>query len=269
MKINKTAVAIILGCLSYSTFAADDNNFQHQLSLGATDTVNTDYSTDTFWSTSYQYFFSPVSQKKGPYALNGWLAQTSEFSVGIDGDSDFLSYDIAGQYVFNNKWFAKGNYHYNDFDVAGDPSSNQYRFGLGYFVDEWSRVEINYSRNELDGLFGGSNTDSYNVYASRYFSLNGDSGALISADYSTSKTKVLGNTRSADIFGLKTDYYFNKSWSLGVSYQNNSKTDDIYALNTSYFWRLSNQISLIGNASKIVEPNQDRFDLGLTLLGRF
>ena len=270
MKLNHTALAVVLGCFSFSSLATNDNPYQHEVTIGASDTVNSDYNTDTLWGASYQYYFSPVSQDKGPYALNGWLAQTSNMGLNLGSSNDVRSYGVGGTFVTDAKWFVSANYAMTNFDTFDNPSLNNYGVALGYYLDEWTSISASYNKSEFDDFLGDPENTSYGLSANRFIPFANDSGLYLAGNWDFNELKATGFENSSNTISLDADYYVNKSWSVGLNYARNNKADDDnYGLQTSYFWRLSDSFSLITNISKSIEPDGDGFDVGLKLTGRF
>ncbi|RYV02980.1 hypothetical protein SOPP22_06740 [Shewanella sp. OPT22] len=270
MKFTQTALAVLLGCVSFSSFATNDKPFQHQVSISAADSVNSDYDSDTFWSASYQYHFSPVSQEKGPYALNNWLAQTSELGATIASGGDSRNYGLDGKYVTDSKWFISANYLISDLDAPRNPSIDRYGVSVGYYLDDWTSISLSYDRIEFNKLLSDPETTGYAINASKYFSFENDRGLFLSGSFSYADFKHGEYNDDSTSLSISSDYYFNKSWSIGANYARDNDNDDTYGLQTSYFWRMSDSVSLITAISKVLEPDSGSgFGVGLNLTGRF
>ncbi len=239
------------------------------MGIGASDSVNSDFDTDTAWLANYQYYFSAVSQEKGPYALNNWLAQSSILGLNLTSNGDTRSYGVNGQYVTESKWFIGANYSITDLDTPNNPSIDRYSADLGYYFDEWTSISLVYGKVEFNDLFGNPETTGYGISATRYIPLKGESGFLVSGFFDRSESNYFGDKKSRNYFHISSDYYFNKSWSFGLNYSRDDD-DDAYSVNTNYFWRISNYISLITNINKAIEPdNGNGIGIGLNLTARF
>ncbi|MGS0729678.1 putative porin, partial [Shewanella sp. 0m-11] len=140
-----------------------NNSYQHELDL-ALGTYSDDFG-DGIWNFGYRYYFTPVDISKGPYALNGTLAQTSNIGVQysqMQVINDVDVYHVDATYVFNSKWFAGGIYaktDNNSHHTILDRSQDTYQLSLGYYFNDTSEVSIYYTNtNGSDSI-----EDTYNM----------------------------------------------------------------------------------------------------------
>ncbi len=63
MNFKKSALFTVLSLVGFGTLAAQDADYQHEVSLSTFDYVDGDFSQDATFSANYRYYVSPVSQK--------------------------------------------------------------------------------------------------------------------------------------------------------------------------------------------------------------
>jgi hypothetical protein len=263
------SIAVLCGLFGANAFAAQDNTYQHEAGLdyGA----HSDYFEEGTWNLGYRYYATPVAQDKVPYALSGFLAQSSNMGASfstMEGDDKY--YGIHGEYVLDSKWFIGGSYYRQDADFM---ENNSYGLSLGYYFNDTSAVYANYSRNETD-IDGGpffsdleTSSDFYLAGISSFLPLQATSGVLLVAElahYSRSDS-----SDSSNFLRLKADWYLTQSWSIGANYSRDEDDFDYSTLETSYFLRLTDNISARAMVSRMIEPSGVGVGISLGLNGRF
>lgn len=253
MKNSTMSLAVLLGLTSMSAVAAQDNAFQHQASLSYS--TNSEEVSDGSWNANYRYYIAPVDQSKSPYALNGFLAQTTNLGANYSKldvayfDSD--SYGVDGTYVFDSKWFVSANYHQVDnshIDV------NYYSAEVGYYFNDSSAVSAFYSDGD------SRVEESYGLNLRSFVALESTAGVDLTANWA--------HTDFDDVFNLGADWYVNNSWSVGVGYHNNDANDD-FSLRTAYWLRISDNFSANFNLSKLLDSDVDGVGMSVGVVGRF
>ncbi|MCL1051201.1 hypothetical protein L2755_16435 [Shewanella abyssi] len=256
MHKNSLYFAVLLGLFSTSAKANDNNastnTYQHEanVSYGS----HTDDLDNGLWSVDYRFYFTPVDSQNGPYALNGFLAQTSNLEaqyaqVSILDDS--VSYSIDGTYVLDSNWFVAANYSEVDLDddafiVALGDDISAYGFSLGYYFNQTSEFSLSYQTssssgsrsfgNDVYSLFTSSEIDSksYSAQIHSFVPLQSFSGldflakwSYIDSDYdyisqsidNDGTSNYSGNSQiDSNIVNLSADWYITKSWSVGAGY---------------------------------------------------
>lgn len=171
------------------------NTFNHD--IGVSYIHDTDGDNDMVLA-NYRYYFSDVNADKGPYALNTFLAQSSNVGVNYV-KSDLLEntqYHLDGTYVFDSKWLLGVNYQQNndDSDSYVYPyDTSQYGIKLGYYFNDSSEISFFYQNN--------SGSDSYSAAG------NSSSNQLLQASFD----------QQADIFGLQTQSFIPMASFTGIN----------------------------------------------------
>ncbi|WP_144211488.1 putative porin [Shewanella donghaensis] len=248
---NVTALALLTSLFALPAMAAQDAPFQHEAGLEYS--ANSEEFGDGIWNANYRYYVAPVSQDNGPYALNGFLAQTTNvganYSMFDAADTD--TFGVDGTYVFDNKWFVGGEYQ--RFEV-GDFSGNLYKIDAGYYFNDSSKVAAFY-------VDGSDNFESvYGLEVRSFLALESTSGIDLGAMWT--------HTDDDDIFNLNADWYVTKAWSVGAGYEDDG-FDDNFALKTAYWLRMSDSFSATFELSKVLDSDVDGFDVGVGIVGRF
>lgn len=264
MNKSTIAAAILFGLSSASAFAANDNNYQHEAQLDY-NTTSEEFS-DGDWDLNYRYYTTPVDQKNVPYALSGFLAQTSNvgahYGFNNSNNNDVDNYGVDGEYVFDSKWFIDGKVNHADQESADQMT---YGIGGGYYFNDTSSVYAKYQRTDIN--HDGEDTDTYTFGVKGYLPFKTTEGILLGAEYNT----YHASGYDYNTFDMKADWYITRAWSFGGTYQINdtSGSDDNYALNTAYFFRITDSISARILVAKQFEPDLDGVFGTLSLNGRF
>jgi len=268
MTNKQTSLALALMLASGLSYAAADVPFQHEASViyGA----NTNEFGDGSWNLGYRYYTSPVSQEQHPYALSGFLAQTSNIGVGYTtvDDADVDAYHLDGQYVFSNKWFLQAGYDRLDIDSnLANSDSRIYSLGGGYYFNDHSVAFANYNHREIDSnwLSPDYSSDFYTVGVRSFIAFQSTTG--VDVKMNVSHFRADGYSNSALI--LAADWYLTRSWSIGGHYSIDEDGDDAYGLQTAYWLRLSDNISMTFALAKMIEPDEDGMSANIGLNGRF
>ncbi|MCL1125148.1 putative porin [Shewanella surugensis] len=279
MNKSTIAAAILFGLSSASALAANDNNYQHEAQLDYK-TSSEEFS-DGNWDLNYRYYTSPVDQKTVPYALSGFLAQTSNVGAhyGFDNsnNNDINRYGIDGEYVFDSKWFIGAIIDRTDYDVA---DTDSYGIQGGYYFNDTSAVYATYSRtnHNFDSRYfpnyvSDTDTDNFAFGVKGYLPFKTTEGILLAAEYNNYHFSYSDYNVSSTLntFDMKADWYITRAWSFGGIYQitDESGSDDNYALNTAYFLRITDSISARILVAKQFEPDSDGVFGTLSLNGRF
>ena len=292
--MNKTTLtlAVLLGLTSTHIYAVQDTAYQHEAEV--TYAGSSENFSDGSWNGQYRYYFTPVSQEKVPYALSGFLAQTSNlggYYSQLNSDFDFTNYAIDGEYVFTDKWYIGANYQNLDWDNSSTKhESDAYGVTLGYYFNDTSSVFVSYGKsdnttkqNYLDSLNdvwqSEIDTTSYGVGVKSYLPLSSDQGILFTGLFSHSSYDSRGfalndeyqYSDSSNHLSAAADWYITRSWSFGATYATTFDSDrvDSYDINTAYTLRITDGLSAKFNLSKQLEPDMDGVFAGLGVNGRF
>ncbi len=257
MNKSNLSLAVLLGLMATSANATDkidsSNTFQHEANV--TFGSHTDDLDNGLWSIDYRYYFKPVDVEKGPYALSGFLAQTSNIGAQyaqVSTFDDSVSYSIDGRYVLESNWFVGANYSKVDLDsedsliitLADDMS--EYGFSFGYYFNDTSEVLFAYQTSSSSGGYSyespyyiynsSSEYDSkiYSVQAHSFIPLESFTGIDLQANWSYidsdsqdvnttidgSESRTYQNNYQVDtnIVAVAADWYITKSWSVGANY---------------------------------------------------
>lgn len=278
MLIKRLNLALLFALASSTTFAATDNIYQHDASLDYVSSTE-EFSEGT-WNAGYRYYFTAVSQETTPYALSGFLAQTSNIGAkyaGFEGDLD--AYGMNGQYVFTSKWFVGANYQNLGTDLF---DSDTYGVSVGYYFNSTSSVYLGYTKSDKDYDIGfddkaSADLDTLSLGVRSFLPLQSTAGVDLTAQlYFGQSEFTVKNTPNGDVrdsdettaLMLSADWYLTRSWSVGANYSVQEETDP-YGINTTYHWRISDSFSAIARASKSFEPDEDGVNLSLGINGRF
>lgn len=277
MHKKRLCIAVVLGLLSANTLAAEDRAYQHDATLsygGSTESFS-----DGSWGANYRYYFTPVSQDSVPYAISGFLAQTSNIGGGTGLGDDIDAYNIDGEYVFASKWFIGARYANIDADVY---ESDNYSLNLGYYFNSTSSVYIGYGNSRSDysagiGSKGKSDSDSVTLGVRSFIPLQSTAGVDLKASvsYGESTSRINDGINSSwrsesdsTSASFGADWYILQAWSIGANYNVTEGTDP-YDINTAYHWRITDFISLRASVTKYIEPDVDGANISLGVNGRF
>ena len=279
MIVNRLNLALLLALTSTTTLAATENAYQHDASIVYAS--SSEEFSDGTWNANYRYYLTPVSQDTVPYALSGFLAQTSNLGAnyaGFEGDLD--AYLINGQYVFASKWFVGANYQNLGTDLF---DSDTYGVSIGYYFNSTSSVYLGYTKSDQDydiglGAKASANLDTFNLGIRSFLPLQTTAGVDLTAqlffsqsDYTVKNSPYGGDMNNSDdttALILSADWYLTRAWSVGANYSVQEETDP-YGINTTYHWRLTDSFSAVAHASKSFEPDEDGVYLTLSINGRF
>lgn len=250
-KFNASALVIALGLSSFGAIAAQDNSYQHEASVGYV--TNTEEVSDGILGINYRYYATPVTQNASPYALNGFLAQTSNIGANYSTfdaiDVDTMGVD--GTYVFDSKFFVGMNYQNNS---IGNTDFNTYGIELGYYVNPLTAISAFYDDGDDNA------TESYGLKARRYLELESTPGIDLSASWL--------HVDSDNQYNLAADWYVSNSWSVGSGYTRNDAGGD-FDIRTAYWLRISDNFSANFAAWKVIDSDVDGVGLGIAVVGRF
>jgi hypothetical protein len=247
---NVTALALVLGFVALPAMAAQDAPFHHEAGLDYS--ANTEEFGDGLWDLNYRFYLDSVSQEKGPYALNGFLAQSTNvgasYSMIDDADVDIFSVD--GTYVFDSKWFVGAKIERYDTSVF---DTDIYQLDLGYYFNDSSKVAAFYA--------DGSDIDSnYGLEVRSFIDLKNTTGVDLGANWT--------HTDADDIFNVNADWYVTKAWSVGLGYTDIG-SDDFFIAKTAYWLRMSDTFSATFDLSKDLDSDVDGFGAAIGVIGRF
>ncbi|MEC4724927.1 putative porin [Shewanella sp. D64] len=252
MRLSYSTLTILLGLSSMSAIAAQDNVFQHEASLGYE--ANSEELGDGIWEAKYRYFASPVSQDGSPYALNSFMAQTSNLGINYTTfdveDRDNMGID--GTYVFDSKWFVGLNYQRNE---IGNFDFDTYGVEVGYYLNDHSSISAFYDDGD------DSVEESYGLKVRSFVAFESTSGMDLGASWL--------HTDSDNAFNLDVDWYINNSWSIGAGYVNSDLYDGDFDIRTAYWLRISDSISANFAVSKVLDSDADGLGLAIAINGRF
>ncbi|MGS0725722.1 putative porin [Shewanella sp. 0m-11] len=251
MRKSTTALAILLCLSSASAVAVQDNAYQHEAGLSYK--TNSEEISDGIWDVNYRYYFKGVDQSKGPYALNGFLAQESNIGASYTNFNsiDLDSTVVDGTFVFDSNWFIAANYQRVDYTSS---DYNAYGAEVGYYFNETSSVSAFYN----DG--SDNVVSTYGLKARSYYALQSTAGIDFNASWLHHDLD--------DVLNVSADWYVNNSWSVGAGYTN-SDLDDAFDVRTAYWLRISDNFSANFQVSKVLDSDYDGVGLGLGLVGRF
>ena len=254
-----------LSVIGFSTLAAQDGTYQHEISVAASDNTS-DSGTDTLWKGKYTYYAKPIDQNKGPYRLNAFLAHSSQFGVSYGNRDDYDAYGIKGKLFFGDHWFIAGDYSYTD-----DHGKNKdlYSVELGNYISDTTKVYISAQRFDVDVAKSKYDFDKYAIGAKGFIETDSGMGFLLKAEYKYSDYKYEKVKQDSNGLSLEADYFFTQSFSIGGYYSDGNHEQKVYGARANYFLRISDNISLDLSLDKLYEPDQDGVNWGAQLVGRF
>ncbi|GGP79054.1 putative porin [Shewanella ulleungensis] len=247
---NVTALALVLGFAALPAVAAQDAPFHHEAGLEYS--ANTEEFGDGLWDLNYRFYVDSVSQEKGPYALNGFLAQSSNVgaSYSMIDDADLDIFSVDGTYVFDSKWFVGAAIQRYD---AGAFDTDTYKLDVGYYFNDSSKVAAFY--------VDGSDIDSiYGLEVRSFIDLKSTTGIDLGAMWT--------HTDADDMFNVNADWYVTKAWSVGLGYADDG-FDDNFTAKTAYWLRMNDAFSATFELSKVLDSDVDGFGAAIGVVGRF
>lgn len=302
--MNKTSLtlAVFLGLTSTHIYAVQDTDYQHEAEV--TYAGSSENFSDGSWNGQYRYYFTPVNQDTTPYALSGFLAQTSNLGgqyskLDADNYTDFTTYAIDGEYVFAERWYIGVRYQNADWESSpfnANSESDAYGVTLGYYFNATSSVYVNYGQSENTTKYRIWNsvndfdqteidTTAYGIGVKSYLPLSSGQGILLSGlfNHSSYDVTVTGpdyNYQFSDPsnnLSAAADWYITRSWSVGAMYATSFYSDreygndrvDSYDINTAYTLRITDGLSAKFNLSKQLEPDMDGVFAAIGINGRF
>jgi hypothetical protein len=247
---NVTAIALVLGFVTSPVMAAQDAPFQHQ--AGVNYSASTEELDNGLWDLNYRFYLDPVSQEKGPYALNGFLAQSSNVGASYSSFSqyDYDSLAVDGTYVFDSKWFVGAQIRRYDSDFY---DNELYQVNAGYYFNDNSKVAVYYAdSSDVEAVYGAE--------VRSFIELKDTTGIDLGANWN--------HTDYDDSLNLNADWYVTKAWSVGVGYVD-SGFDDNFVAKTAYWLRMTDTFSATFALSKYLDSDADGFGATIGVVGRF
>ncbi|WP_434930969.1 putative porin [Shewanella sp. HL-SH5] len=239
------SLALMLALVSSNTFAETSDTFQHEAELGFLDSTE---NSDGLLNLNYSYYFEPVNQADVPYALAPFLNQYSTISARYAVTDYQDLYNMAGEYVFDSKFFIGGDYTRNTTEgitlFNSDDSSNFYGVNLGYYFTKQSKLTLAYLWNsedvteQYDGRYYSDKNKNNLIKLDyqHYLPFESISGLMLNGfilhssiknnsdytlvlepdDHISSRTSHSEN--SVTVLGVNADWYITDSWSVGGLY---------------------------------------------------
>ncbi|WP_434927475.1 putative porin [Shewanella sp. HL-SH2] len=239
------SLALMLALISSNSFAETADAFQHEVELGFLDSSE---NSDGLLNLNYSYYFEPVNQANVPYALAPFLNQYSTIAARYAVTDYQDLYNMAGEYVFDSKFFIGGDYTRNTTEgitlFNSDDSSNFYGVNLGYYFTKQSKLTLAYSWNsedvaeQYDGRYYSdkNKNDVIKLDYQHYLPFESISGLMLNGfilnssiknnsdytlvlepdDHISSRTSHSEN--SVTVLGVNADWYITDSWSVGGLY---------------------------------------------------
>lgn len=263
ISLNKLSAALILAIASSSANAINDsavNNdaYHHEAEIGFLDSSE---NSDGLLNLNYSYYFEPVNQADVPYALAPFLNQYSTISARYAVTDYQDLYNMAGEYVFDSKFFIGGDYTKSTTDgitpINSDDSSNIYGVNLGYYFTKQSKLTLAYSwdsddvAEQYDGRSYSyeNKNDVIKLDYQHYLPFETTSGLMLNGfilhsstkhnsdsalvggldGYISSSTSHMENTLTA--LSVNADWYITDSWSVGGLYTHFNSDYDIDSIN--------------------------------------
>jgi hypothetical protein len=244
------SLALMLALVSSNTLAETADTFQHEVELGFLDSSE---NSDGLLNLNYSYYFEPVNQANIPYALAPFLNQYSTISARYAVTDYQDLYNMAGEYVFDSKFFIGGDYTRitTDMDLlnASGDGQNTYGANLGYYFTQQSKLTLSYAwqsddethRFESDQLDGRYYSYEYksNVIKldyQHYLPFESTSGLMLNGfvmhsnntndiEYTIVEgqddnisSRITNSENSLTVLGVHADWYITDSWSVGGLY---------------------------------------------------
>ena len=267
MKSLFTPILAGLSFVSASALAAYDQDFQHEVSVAASDNTS-DSKNDTHWKGQYTYYANPVEQTNGPYRVNAFLAHTSQFSLLYGHQDEDNEYGIKGKLFFADHWFVAAEYEQSEF--LGD-DVYFYSLEVGNYINEFTKVYVSAARHDIKDKISDLEIDTYSLGVKSFISLEHNMGLLLKAAYLYEEAKFAHLRPDQNKVKLEADYFFTQSFSIGAHYDNGDEDDANYGVKADYFFRITDNISLDVGVNKYFEDDykSDGTNWKAKLIGRF
>jgi hypothetical protein len=263
MTRTKMSVALMLALATIPAYAAQDNTYHHEAEIGFLDSSG---EADGLVNANYRYYFKAVEQADKPYALAGFFNQGSTVSARY-ATTDFQDlYHIAGEYVFDSKWFlGAGVNQLNADDAVFDITT--YEISAGYFFSEHSKLSLNYTTNsesesnngayleyEFESYFS-QNIDAITLTYEHFIPLQSTAGVFITGAVGYQNPQYINNEMLTQVDGstptivqdskinfendiytvaVFADWYINNAWSVGATYYRTDVNTDLSSSNIDY-----------------------------------
>ncbi|MBO1897216.1 MAG: putative porin [Shewanella sp.] len=260
MTRTKMSVALMLALATIPAYAAQDNTYHHEAEIGFLDSSG---EADGLVNANYRYYFKAVEQADKPYALAGFFNQGSTVSARY-ATTDFQDlYHIAGEYVFDSKWFlGAGVNQLNADDAVFDITT--YEISAGYFFSEHSKLSLNYTTNsesesnngayleyEFESYFS-QNIDAITLTYEHFIPLQSTAGVFITGAVGYQNPQYINNEMLTQVDGstptivqdskinfendiytvaVFADWYINNAWSVGATYYRTDVNTDFSSSN--------------------------------------
>ncbi|MBB1360867.1 hypothetical protein H5125_01685 [Shewanella sp. SR44-4] len=260
MTRTKMSVALMLALATIPAYAAQDNTYHHEAEIGFLDSSG---EADGLVNANYRYYFKAVEQADKPYALAGFFNQGSTVSARY-ATTDFQDlYHIAGEYVFDSKWFlGAGVNQLNADDAVFDITT--YEISAGYFFSEHSTLSLNYTTNsesesnngayleyEFESYFS-QNIDAITLTYEHFIPLQSTAGVFITGAVGYQNPQYINNEMLTQVDGstptivqdskinfendiytvaVFADWYINNAWSVGATYYRTDVNTDFSSSN--------------------------------------
>jgi hypothetical protein len=261
--ITTLSIALMLTLSTSSVYAAQDNAYHHEAEVGFLDSSD---SSDGLLNLNYNYYFEPVNQTDVPYALAPFLNQYSTLSARYAVTDNQDLYNIAGEYVFDSKFFIGGDYTKMTtegglLNASGD-DQNSYGANLGYYFTKQSKLTLSYAWQSDDETkqfesepFGNRyysyeyKSDLIKLAYQHYLPFESTSGLMLngfilhSNDKNDSEytivegqddnisSRITNSENSLTVLGINADWYITDSWSVGGLYTHFNSDYDVNNLN--------------------------------------
>lgn len=209
MKIKALAAAVVMTMSSANVLA---DTYQFDLGANYTHADVDGFGSDGFFGAYARYYFSPVNTTNRPLAEAAFLGKSSNVTLSTAEDFDVVRLD-AEVYIPNSIFYIGATATRTDYGNGSD--------------NDWSaRVGI----TPVDGLLitTSFNDDDYdlNLQAKYITALGGGNflnveGYFVDAD-------------STNFFGVSADFYFDRTFSVGVAYEDIG--DDVFTVRTRKFF---------------------------------
>ncbi|MGI2261114.1 putative porin [Shewanella sp. GXUN23E] len=261
----------LLGLPFLSISATAQDTFQHQANITLGTVEWDDNQSDELIALSYDYYLAPISTE-GPYALNGFLAQTSSLNASFNkAGGDAKLWTAGGTWVFGNNWFVRGNYSITsdnqaDFDVIN--------IGGGWFINDATEASLHYISTDIDADCDCNwGTDTWQAQIRSFVALQATAGVDLSASWRNNRGQFESSAYSYDesvnAFDLQADWYLTRSLALGaeIILFDDSNVDSQYSLSAQYWLPLGNTFSL--QASLAHELQFSTWEASVGVTGRF
>jgi len=240
---------------------------------------------------SVRQYLSTVNTKHHPLAEAAFLERIGSFGVVVTSSdlnqdvaqvvvkSDQLSYGAFAnlmepdQAVFLNLFFSKTDRQRVNFGI-GDTQSKGYLLEIGRYLDAGHVVSFEYAHSETESAFvsfpvSRAERSSYALKSKVVKMLGAGRAVNLEGEARIAKFQTQNADHKNTVFEIKSDYYFNRSVSLGGAVSTNSGDDkfsegESYAADFSIYWTPSFSLGLIYET--FVADNASGFDYDLYLV---